>query len=270
MTHARATMTAVVVALLATLTLSGCASEPQGGNVDPDLVDSTDVPEVGACRVLTPADAEAHANATRTVDCKQRHTAETFAAAKLPEKFDDVDYDDEEVGAFAYQTCSKKFASFIGADDSVVLRTIVSWVWFRPSENAWGDGARWYRCDVIGGTAASTDYRPLPPTAKGMLLGRPDDHWLECASGPTVGQGEKVPCSQRHDWRAATTIKLGEPGDKYPGDDVVVSRTRAFCATSIKAWLNYPAQFEYAYTSFHKAEWEAGNRRSVCWAKTRD
>ena len=149
-----------------------------------------------------------------------------------------------------------------------MLRTIVSWAWFRPSETAWDNGARWYRCDIVGGSASSETYRPLPETAEGMLLGRPDDRWLVCATGETVAEGEKVPCTQKHDWRAATTIKLGEPDDAYPGDEVVASRTKSFCATSIKAWLNYPARFEFAYTHFHEAEWEAGNRRSVCWAKT--
>jgi hypothetical protein len=266
MTHARAVLAAAFVALV----LAGCGSEPQGGNVDPDQVDSTEIPKVGACRLLTPTDVEQPANATRTVDCSDKHTAETFATGELPGEFDDVDYDDAAVGEHAYRTCSQKFAKFLGADESLVLRTMVSWAWFRPSENAWGDGARWYRCDVIGGNAASADYRPLPETAQGLLVGRPDDRWLVCAVGASVVEGEKVPCTQDHEWRAATTIKLGEPGDKYPGDEVVASRTKAFCANSIKAWLNYPARFEYAYTHFHEAEWQAGNRRSVCWAKTSD
>jgi hypothetical protein len=268
MAHARA---AVAAAFAAVVVLAGCSSEPQGENVDPEQVDSTEVPELGACRMLTPADVEQPANATRTVDCEDKHTAETFAVGELPDEFDDVEYDDQQVGEYAYRTCTQKFEKFLGAaDESLVLRTIVSWAWFRPSENAWADGARWYRCDVVGGSAASTDYKPLPETAKGLLLGRPDDRWLVCAVGETVVDGKKVPCAKDHDWRAATTIKLGEPGDEYPGDAVVASRTKAFCAESIKAWLNYPARFEYAYTHFHEAEWEAGNRRSVCWAKTSD
>jgi hypothetical protein len=266
MTHVRV---AVAGAFALALVLTGCSSEPQGENVDPDQVDATEIPELGACRMLTPADVEQPANATRTVDCNDKHTAETFAVGELPDQFDEVDYDHGEVGEFAYRTCTQKFEKFLGAaDESLVLRTIVSWAWFRPSEKAWADGARWYRCDAIGGNATSAEYRPLPPTAKGLLLGRPDDRWLVCAVGETVAAGEKVPCAQDHDWRAATTIKLGEPEDDYPGDEVVASRTKAFCANSIKAWLNYPARFEYAYTHFHEAEWQAGNRRSVCWAKT--
>ena len=267
MPHASA---AAAGALALLVLLAGCGSEPQGSNVDPDQVDATDVPELGACRLLTPEDVVGQpANATRTVDCKDKHTAETFATGELPDEFDDAEHDDEELGDYAYRTCSKKFEKFLGAaDESLVLRTLVTWAWFRPSEKAWDDGARWYRCDVVGGSDASKEYRPLPTTAKGLLLGRPDDRWLVCAAGEVFAESEKVPCSQPHDWRAATTIKLGEPEDDYPGDEVVASRSKAFCANSIKAWLNYPAQFEYASTYFLEAHWEAGNRRSVCWAKT--
>lgn len=269
MTLARAV--ALPCALLAlVLVVGGCTSESQGRNTDPTQVDSVEPPELGACRVLTPEDVEKPANATRTVACSQRHTAETFAIGPLPEEFDDAEYDDPAVGEYAYATCSEKFAKFIGADESLVLRTYVSWAWFRPSEDAWEDGARWYRCDVVGGTVTSEEYLPLPETAKGLLLGRPDDRWMICARGESVAGGVKVPCSEPHDWRAATTIKLGEPEDPYPGDRLVEVRTRDYCSTSISAWLNYPAEFEFGFTWFHEAEWEAGNRRSVCWAKTSD
>jgi hypothetical protein len=259
---------AVALLLLALTVLTACSAEDQGTNTDPDLVDAVEMPDNGVCRELTPDDVAMPANATRSVDCARQHTAETFAVGELPADFDDVDYQDAELGRFAYRTCSREFAAFVGADESLVLRTTVSWAWFRPSEKAWDKGARWYRCDVIGGSASSAAYRPLPKTAKGMLAGRPNDKWLSCARGPSVGEGEKVPCNQKHDWRAVTTVKIGEPDDAYPGDRVMESRTRSFCATSVKAWLNYPAEFEYGFTFFHEPEWKAGIRRSVCWAKT--
>ncbi|MCX6399464.1 MAG: septum formation family protein [Propionibacteriales bacterium] len=264
---------AVAVLLLGLLlltggTLSACGSEDQGGNTDPDLVDSVEVPNNGVCRTLTPDDVAQPANATKAVDCTMEHTAETFVTGGLPAEYDDVEYDDPDLGNFAYRTCSKAFAKFVGADESLVLRTTISWAWFRPSEKAWKKGARWYRCDVVGGNSSSPDYRPLPETAKGMLSGRPKDSWLSCARGASVAEGAKVPCSAKHDWRAVTTVKLGKPDDKYPGDRVMESRTRSFCAQSVKAWLNYPAEFEYGFTFFHKPEWDAGIRRSVCWART--
>lgn len=261
---------AVAVLVLGLLLLTGCASEDQGNNTDPDLVDSVEMPETGVCRELTPEDVAMPANATKVVDCGERHTAETFAVGELPAELEDVAYDDAALDRHAYQTCSTAFAAFVGADESTVLRTTLSWAWFRPSEKAWDEGARWYRCDVVGGNADNPTYRPLPETAEDLLAGRPSDKWLSCARGPSVGEGEKVPCSQKHDWRAVTTVKIGEPDDDYPGDRVMESRTRSFCATSVKAWLNYPAEFEYGFTFFHQAEWDAGIRRSVCWARTSD
>ena len=74
-----------------------------------------------------------------------------------------------DLGAYIYETCNKKFQAFLGGDESTVMRSLVSWAWFRPTEGAWDQGARWYRCDVIGGTEQSEELRTLPETAKGLL-----------------------------------------------------------------------------------------------------
>ena len=84
-----------------------------------------------------------------------------------------------------------------------------------------GVGAR-----APGGTAATwsvavTEHAsptPCPKTAKGVLLGRPDDRWLVCVGGADRRRRRQVPCTESHDWRAATTIVVGEPEDPYPGD----------------------------------------------------
>jgi hypothetical protein len=89
-----------------------------------------------------------------------------------------------------------------------------------------------------------------------------------CASGETVSGSVKVPCTETHDWRAVTTISLGDAKDAYPGDRLAEVKTRDFCSKSVGAWLTYPVDYEFGYTWFHEAEWNAGNRRSVCWAKT--
>ena len=254
--------------LLGALLLAGCSGSSQGSNADPQQVDAVEAPELGACRALTPEDVAAPTNATRTVDCGTEHTAQTFAVGQLPAEFDDAAYDDQEVGSFAYSECSTRFEKFLGADESLVMRTVVSWAWFRPSEEAWSQGARWYRCDVVGGGDQSADYVALPDDARGLLQGRIDDRWLVCADGATVAAADRVPCTEPHTWRAVTTIKLGEPEDDYPGDRLVEVRTRDFCDKSVGAVLGYPVTYEFAYTWFHEAEWEVGNRRSICWAKT--
>lgn len=254
--------------IVAFLTLASCSSEPLGKNLDPDQVDAVDPPELGACRVLTPDDVARPTNATLTVKCDDEHTAQTYAVGQLPGNLFDAGYTDRELGAWAFKTCSTAFEKFLGADESLAMRSILSWAWFRPSQSAWDDGARWYRCDVVGGGEQSKDYVSLPVTASGLLLGRPDDRWMVCVAGPSVTGSVKIPCTQTHDWRAVTTIKLGEPGDPYPGDRVAEVTTRDYCSRSVSAWLSYPLDFDFAYTWFHEAEWQAGNRRSICWAAT--
>ena len=260
---------ALLGALLLAGLAAGCTSPGQGTDIDPDQVDAVESPELGACRVLTPEDVALPSNATRTVDCSAAHTAQTFTVGSLPEDLDDASYDDEEVGAYAYRTCTSRFQKLLGGDESLVMRSVLSWAWFRPSEEAWEQGARWYRCDVVGGSDESASFVELPEDVRGLLgARRVDDRWMVCADGPSVAVAGRVPCSEPHVWRAVTTIKLGEPEDDYPGDRLVEVRTRDFCDKSVGAVLGYPVRYDFAYTWFHEAEWEVGNRRSICWART--
>jgi hypothetical protein len=259
-------LTAPVTALL--LLVAGCAVTGGSGEAEP-AADPVEVPAVGACRVLTPEDVAQPDNHTEAVPCRSRHTAETFAVGTFPAKLaQGAGYTDPELGSYVYRTCSEKFEKFLGGDESAVMRSMLTWAWFRPSQDAWEQGARWYRCDVVAGTEESESLRALPRTAKGLLLGRPGDEWMMCANGESVAGSVKVPCSEPHEWRAVTTIKVGRESDSYPGDRVVAVRTRDFCSDSVGAWMNYPVDYEFGYTYFRKADWKAGNRRSICWART--
>lgn len=262
LTGATAAAAAVVLLLL-----SGCTAEDQGSNADPTQVDATKAPDSGACRMLTPGDIEMPANATTTVDCADPHTAETYAVGDLPEEFADAAYDDQDLATFAYRTCGPAFMEFLGADESLSMRSVLSWVMFRPSQAAWDKGARWYRCDAIGGGRNSTTLITLPDSARDLLK-KPDDAWLACVQGGSVATAPRIPCTEPHTYRAVTTIKLGGADDEYPGDEVVQQRTRNFCSDSVGAWLGYPVDYKFAYTWFPQTDWEAGNRRSVCWAQT--
>lgn len=260
---------ATLLVAAALLALTACQSDasPQGSNLDPAQVDAMDPPKKGGCRMLTPSDIRRPTNASRTIACEDPHTAETFAAGVLPASYADADYDDDRLAAFAYTTCSKEFIDFLGADESLAMRTVLSWTMFRPSRTAWDEGARWYRCDVVGGGSTSKTLLALPERTKGLMR-KPDDDWMACVKGRSVDGAPRVPCSQRHTYRAVTTIKLGGLGDEYPGDDVVAERTRNFCGDSVGAWLGYPPRYSFGYTWFGLADWDAGNRRSVCWART--
>lgn len=251
------------VAAVLLVVLTGCSAA--GGDEDGEV--SLEPPQLGACRLLTPADVKATSNDSPVVSCRQRHTAETFAVGTFPDALGG-DLDDPRLGAHVFEVCDQRFRRFLGGDESLVMRATVTWAWFRPSAEAWERGARWWRCDVVGGGEESTSLVDLPRTARGLLLGRPDDRWLVCVDGPTVADSVKIPCSRKHTWRAVSTVELGEPDDPYPGDRLVEVRTRDQCSDSVGAWLNYPVDYDFGYTWFHEAEWQAGNRRSICWART--
>jgi hypothetical protein len=266
---------ACVVGLLAALT---ACTEPVAGS-DTDSQDGQNgtasgssqvapAPAIGACRDLSPADIAEKANATETVPCGQSHTAETYLVGYFRGELAKAAYDDPALAARAYDTCTHGFRKFTGADDSLVLRSVLTWAWFRPTEQQWEDGARWYRCDLVGGTDQSPSLVTLPRTGKGVLLGIPGDRWMACVDGAKVAGAPHVPCTEKHTWRAVTTIVVGDQKDRYPGDRLVEVQTRDYCSDSVGAWMNYPIDYQFAYTWFHEAEWQEGNRRSVCWAGT--
>jgi hypothetical protein len=267
---------AAAVAVLLALAVSGCSGASDGlvPNADdqPSEVSQSEVPDApdpGACRVLEPSDIAKASDDTEPVPCAEPHNAETFVVGAFRGDLADADYDDERLGRAVYERCSHDYRRFTGADESLALRSVLSWAWFRPSEDEWDAGARWYRCDVVGGTDRSAELVELPRTAKGVLLGIPGDRWMSCVDSAEVSAVPPVPCTEPHTWRAVTTVVVGKQKDPYPGDRLVEVQSRDFCSNSVGAWMNYPIDYEYAYTWFHKAEWEAGNRRSICWAGTR-
>jgi hypothetical protein len=251
---------------LVVLGLSGCSQLGlRGGDQEPVGVQP---PQLGQCRMLTPQDITRPSNDTEPVGCVKRHTAETFAVGRFPADVGPDGIDDPALGSYVFDACERRFRDWVAGDESQVMRATITWAWFRPSEEAWNAGARWWRCDVVGGGEQSQKLITLPETTRGILRGMPGDKWTVCVDGATIDDSVKVPCSQPHGWRAVGTIVVGEPGDPYPGDKLVEARTRDSCSEWVGAWLNYPVDYDYAFTWFHRDEWQAGNRRSICWAKT--
>ncbi|RYE76309.1 MAG: hypothetical protein EOO74_08640 [Myxococcales bacterium] len=253
-----------MLAVLLSVVLAGCASGPLAEDKPSD---ATKPPTLGACRTLSPGDVEKSVDDSEEVSCARKHTAETFLVSSLPAATG-TKYAARAHGAHVHRTCSVAFQKFIGADESLAMRTRLSWAWFRASEKGWAKGARWFRCDVVGGQAQDKAFRPLPKTAKGLLSKEEVSAWMTCAKGPVLAQAPRVFCDKPHDWRAVTAIKIGRPDDPYPGDRVSEVRARDGCSDWVGAWMNYPVDYDYAYSTFHEAEWKAGNRRAVCWART--
>ena len=260
----RVLRTAITASIAAGTLLSGCTAGGTGSSGD-----DTALPKTGVCHRVEKVDAEAVT--APEVSCSSEHDAQTYYAGALAAALAETSYRSRAAEAAAATTCGAVFPDHLGTDLSTAMRSLVTWRVFWPSRKAWSDGARWFGCDVIGGPRAplSQDLAALPEDTEGLLADdRARERWLACVDGPSVSEGSKVPCTRAHDWRAVTTIKLGEPTADYLGDTEVVARTEDFCASSVKAWLGYPDDFEFGYTWFGKGAWEGGNRRSVCWAKT--
>ena len=261
----RRTPLALVGTTVLALVVGACSAPLQRETA----ADKTSPPKLGACYKLTPKDTEQEEQRLRTGVVQPRRTPRRPSRSARCPRSTGKDYDSAAHGRWIFPTCEKAFEKFLGVDESLALRVQLSWAWFRPSERGWDKGARWYRCDLVGGPANATSYAELPaPTAKALFRAKPPEEWLTCAQGPTVLKSKKVPCTEQHDWRAVGTIKVGEPKDPYPGDRFVQVRSRDYCSDAVGAWMNYPVDYEFGYTWFHEAEWKAGNRRSVCWAKT--
>jgi hypothetical protein len=250
--------------LLALALITTACGNPLRHEADADRLTP---PKVGACRDLEAADLDEATNSSPVVPCSHEHTAQTFAVGTLPPATGTA-YRDARHGAFVFGACTTAFREFLGVDESLALRVRLAWAWFRPSEKGWGRGARWYRCDVVGGPEGATKLEDLPTDARGLFSTDLPDRWLSCARGATFSGSTKVACSEPHDWRAITAIKVGQPGDPYPGDRIVQVRSRDLCKEWLSAWTHYRSDFDYGFTWFHRAEWSTGNRRSVCWART--
>ena len=111
---------------------------------------------------------------------------------------------------------------------------------------------------------------PLPRTAQGL-------HGREARRGLDALRARAATWPGRRRCRAPRSTTGGRsprsssasPTDAYPGDRIAQIRSQQFCSDSVGAWLNYPAtNYDYGVTVFHEAEWKAGNRRSICWART--
>ncbi|MGH3412706.1 MAG: septum formation family protein [Marmoricola sp.] len=261
--------TVLAVAALLVGLMAGCNASPSGPahSRQTERARPGPRPELGACRDLTAGQLDAPTNHAPSVPCHEPHTAQTFLVGTLPASTGSG-YDDPRHGSYAHRTCSRAFRRFLSADDSLVLRIQLSWAWFRPSRQSWRGGARWLRCDAVGGAAGAHRLRDLPEATRGLFRKAPPEQWLTCARGARLADAARVPCSRPHDWRAISTVKVGRPGEAWPGNHVVDVRSRQYCNDQVGAWTGYAPDYGYGWTAFHEAEWKAGSRRSVCWART--
>ena len=106
----------------------------------------------------------------------------------------------------------------------------MTWAWFRPTKDAWADGAHWFRCDVVGGGEQSKSFVALPDDRQGPAARQARRPLAGLRRRPERQRLGEDPVHREHTWRAVTTIVLGKDTDDYPGDRLVEVRTRDFCS----------------------------------------
>ena len=129
-------MLRTICTALLLLALSSCTD----GSAQSDASSKADraAPTSGACRSLTPQDIEQASNASPVVDCSAKHTAETFTVGTFPADLVQDDPDDPALGGYVFDRCQRRFQSFLGGDVSLVLRSTMTWAWFRPQQGRLG------------------------------------------------------------------------------------------------------------------------------------
>ncbi len=99
-----------------------------------------------------------------------------------------------------------------------------------------------------------------------MLEGLPDDTWMACVAGP-ASTGTAGPLLGEADWRGHYDQDPGEKDTPSPGDRLVEVKSRDYCSSRSRRGEVPAVKYDFAYL-VPGGGWNAGNRRSVCWAKT--
>ena len=244
----------------------GCREDPpRAATSTRGQVDAVEAPELGACRVLTPDDVAQPSNATRIVDCaRAAHRPDLRGRRSCPPRCDDAAYDDPTARARS-PTRPARRSSCSSSAPTRASRCAPSSAGrgSGPREQAWDDGRpvvplrrRRRRRPEQGSTST------CPTDAKGLLLGKPDDRWLVCASGRhggRLGEGPVLPAARLARGHHDQARRAERPLPRRPARAGAAPATTA--PSSVGAWLGYPVDYDFGYTWFHEAEWKAGNRR---------
>ena len=115
-------------------------------------------PEVGACRGSSPATSPSRATTTATVTAPRPHRGDV-RRRRLPGQLRRRRRTTTRPSATTASRPATGSRSSPAPTRASRCAPCCRWAWFRPIEDAWDEGARWYRCDVVGGTEESAAVR---------------------------------------------------------------------------------------------------------------
>ncbi|MFY1694318.1 MULTISPECIES: septum formation family protein [unclassified Solwaraspora] len=221
---------AALLTVLSLLVTAGCAPPPEG--IDGDLADGW--ASFGEPTLFTPQAGTCHRDKATSgsvryylpVDCTRLHRFETvhvgtFTGAAARRTTTPVGFD--QTYEAALEECETRAAEFLGDiwQHGLIKLTVVM-----PTQTAWSNGARWFRCDLAEVSGVMTPIKVTPRTGslRGALAGDAPLR-LGCYQTPLDSDGyvaamEPVDCRVPHhsefvgsvDRRTLPTVDLDTTG----------------------------------------------------------
>ena len=216
----------------------------------------TGAPTVGACSVMTAAQAAAAVDRSTVVSCSQQHTAEVAGVVKLPSGLRWSQATRADLYRVIADRCLPYVAATLGRDTRTRDSSAYDFVWFESTKTQRSQGARWLSCSVIRPKGA--DLITLPTSTTPFLpSGRLRDGVARCMTRT----GDRTPCSAGHLWRATGSFVVT---GRYPGRKALNRKADTRCRTRVTAGK------PYRWTYWDKTTWNVGHDHVVvCFSRTR-
>lgn len=247
------------------------ASEAAAGATPPPttLPAAARPPRENACYDLDFTEATSPTHTEKPVSCRRPHTSRTFYVGRLDTVVDGhlLAVDSELAQDQVREACPRRLARYVGGSARDQRLSRLEAVWFSPTLEQSDQGASWFRCDVVG-LSRGGRLAPLPDRQLKGLLSRPEalDEVGLCGTAEPGSPGfDRVICSERHSWRAVTTIDM--PGGRtYPGAATLRDAGEDTCRDFVREASGSPEEFRYGWEWPTRAQWRDGQRYGFCWA----
>lgn len=225
-------------------------------------------PRQGACYRLTRAELTQPTNDSRPVACTTSHTARTIYVGRLRTEAGGrpAPVTSSAVQRQLSSTCPRRLAAYVGGSRRTRELSRLDVVWYRPTLAQSGQGAEWFRCDLIAFGQADT-LLTLPskdPLAGVLTRPRALDSYGLCGTAAPGARGfQRVACGRAHSWRAVDTIALAG-GATYPGSGTLRKAGDGACKAIARA-RSGSLKFSYGWEWPTATQWAAGQHFGYCW-----
>ncbi|MCM0622263.1 septum formation family protein [Nocardioides bruguierae] len=229
---------------------------------------AADRPRDGACYRLGYDAVVSPTNGARSVACRTRHTAQTFAVTTLDTVVDGhlLAVDADLVTSQGQDVCPARLVRYLGGGEEQWRLSMLRSVWFTPSLDEAAAGASWLRCDVVLRSGSSlgrlgTDLEGVLSTQDGR-----DTYGMCGTAEPGTSSFSRVPCRENHSWRAISTVDVSGDDGAYPGRAAARSAGQSTCEDAGRSAADDALDFQWGYEWPTAEQWDAGQTWGYCWA----